>query len=909
MVDSGAMIRRSASLLVLFALSSCGDDGPKGTECPGETPFAIGDDGVQDPLAAPAGEARAGRAGAGDLPQIDSGMLTWKTGDFILANEHVAFVVEDVGESDLYDPWGGRPVGMGRVEGGSLVKPADFGEFFILVGRFTVMTETVTVIADGTDGGPAIVRAEGPMRPLPFFDSITRLGFPSDYSPLRGAIDYVLEPGAEHIDVIFRLRSPLENELRGAQQMNGFMYLYRMRMWTPEGSGFATASESYGYVGFIGDEGVSYAYVTPGRSQSNGIFASGFGSSFVSMPAIPGSCDGELELHHARIVIGEGSTLDSTLTVLARAEGHTLRTITGRVVEADGTPVEGASVNADRAGEEYHLSQTRTGADGTFTIHVPAGDAAELYVVRRGDVVKGPISAPIGTTDVGDLTVSAGGWIVVEPTTEAGAGLPVPARIQLYPSGGSAPSAAERYGERLPRNNRIAVAYALPGERHVFRAPVGDVRVLVSRGYEYSVHEEIIGVAEENCDPKADVESCPKVAAVLDRVVDTPGVMCGDFHIHTVRSNDSADSVDQKLRSAAADGLEIPGRSEHEFLEDWDDEVVSLELEPFVYGLTSLELTTFESYGHFGVLPLDAEPERPNGGSIAWQRWPSPASPDDPVEPLTPTELFDAVFARAEDPVLIVNHPRGGANYFSYAGLQPDTGLVTHASRWDERFDAIEIFNSSPFARFSDELGEYVPTAEVRDWFSLLQRGLRVPAVGASDTHGVDTNPVGYPRTCLELGRDDLPPVGPGRRALADDVRDAIRAGTFHVSGGHYLDVGVEDPSSPGSFVGPGGVVSGPFPACTDGVGTCATLSVRLQAAPWIEVDVLEVFVDGERVLSIPEIDLDGVDSVVRHEGLLEVPVTASSKFVVVASHANQNLAIHAGRKPFGASNPIYLAP
>ena len=34
-------------------------------------------------------------------------------------------------------------------------------------------------------------------------------------------------------------------------------------------------------------------------------------------------------------------------------------------------------------------------------------------------------------------------------------------------------------------------------------------------------------------------------------------------------------------------------------------------------------------------------------------------------------------------------------------------------------------------------------------------RGAQVFAVGPSDSHGISTAPVGYPRTCITLGTDD----------------------------------------------------------------------------------------------------------------------------------------------------------
>ena len=76
-----------------------GDAGPpdSGSEsC--ETPaFDVGDDGHADPLGVGTGEARAGRIDAADLPDFPSRLQMWEGGDFVLANEHIAMVIEDGG--------------------------------------------------------------------------------------------------------------------------------------------------------------------------------------------------------------------------------------------------------------------------------------------------------------------------------------------------------------------------------------------------------------------------------------------------------------------------------------------------------------------------------------------------------------------------------------------------------------------------------------------------------------------------------------------------------------------------------------------------------------------------------------------------------------------------------------------
>jgi hypothetical protein len=135
------------------------------------------------------------------LPPFHSGLQAWEPGDFILANDKVAIVIEDVGPSDNYDPWGGRPVGIARVENGALHEPGNFGEFFIFMGRMSVVTQFVGVVNDGTDGEPAVVRAQGRPAGTPFLENLLGQALSRDFSRIPTAIDYELAPGAEHVDV------------------------------------------------------------------------------------------------------------------------------------------------------------------------------------------------------------------------------------------------------------------------------------------------------------------------------------------------------------------------------------------------------------------------------------------------------------------------------------------------------------------------------------------------------------------------------------------------------------------------------------------------------------------------------------------------------------------------------------
>ncbi|MFW6066837.1 MAG: CehA/McbA family metallohydrolase [Myxococcota bacterium] len=868
------------ALGVALAMQGCGDDGSPDNGDPDAQvgclpPFSQGDDGHSDPLGAGAGEARAGRVDAADLPEFPSGLHMWEGGDFALANDRVAMVIEDVGPSDLYDPWGGRPVGLARVEDGQLVEPANFGEFFILTGRTTVLTESVTVLNDGQDGSAAVVRATGPLSPLPFFDTVTRGIFQEEFPNVQAAIDYVLEPDADHVDIFVTYRS--NNDLEGTtgQQLHGYMYTYRLPAFST-GVGFDTEGVELDFIGFIDDDATSYSYEVPGQTLGPGISASGFRSSFTDGYTIV-PCE-ELERHHARITIG-GPGVDGLLQARARQEDDPLREISGTVNDSGFEPAEGVRVHAETAGADpQYLTNATTDEDGNYRLHVPAGQDVQVTAYRRGDAVFGPAEVD-ASTDTFNFNLSPTGTIRVG--IEDGDGMPLPARVQVLPAGDTAlPTVPAHFGEPEIMPGRLHVEFPMDGEVEV-RAPVGTWEVVVSRGFEYEHDTETVTIA--------DAGDSEEVDFVLERVVDTTDVMCGDFHIHTIRSNDSGDDVERKVRSAVADGVELPVRSDHEYVEDFQPVIEELGLTEHAFGLASVELTSFEAWGHMGVFPLEPDASAVNGGTPSWQRYPTASQPDVPLELRSPAEVFGDVRARPEEPVVIINHPRGGVNYFDYVGYDRTTGAIDRMDDWDEEFTLVEVFNNSGWLANRDET--------VADWLSFLDRGRRVFAVGSSDSHHIRGTFVGYPRTCLDLGTDDTGDVTP------EVVRDTLAAGHATISGGIYVDAEVA-----GARPGDEAV----------GVGESATLRVWVQAASWVDVDTIEVVVDGETALSFPiePEDADPTDPVTRFwpgemdGNVIEVDVDPGGSYVIVAAYGDGDLGpVHPGKAPFGVTNPIFLVP
>jgi len=837
-------------------------------------------EGDPNPLTVAAGAVRAGRLEAAELPADRTGLTYLRAGDYVLANERIALMIEAarpfappaVGPSSGYDPWGGKPVAIARVAGGRLVDAGDFNEMMLGLGRYTVATESVTVLRDGTRDGMAVVRAVGPMRPIPFIDEFGRSIIRADYADVRAAIDYELRPGSDHVDVYATYDVQNEFGYNAMFVTHAFFQGYRMTRFFPGfgfyGTGDDVAPPPSNTVAWIDDDGASWAWQLPTGMLTQFISLSGF--DLFNAPALQvGACNTPLERKHlGRIIVG-GRGLDGLQQAIARSANRTLREVRGAVTDAAGMPAPGVRVHATGAmrtvGMETvreELTRATTDAMGAFVLHVPSDQAVDLTAYRRGDAVVTGVSVP-ATQATATLRMGAAGSIHVV-ATEAGSMAALPVRVQVFPMGATAPTVPENLGKTAMPGGRLHVDFPTTGDI-TLRAPPGMYRVVVSRGYEYDLSDTAVTVA---------AGATADVRASLRRVVDTAGVQCGDFHIHTTRSPDSRDSGRYKLASAAADGLEVAARSEHEFVAEWAATIAEMGLSRWVYGLTSLELTTF-AWGHFGVAPLTPDPTRRNGGVFDWAGRAPPA-------------VFADVRARPEQPVLIINHPRGAAisGYFTAAGYNPMTGVASRPDLWDDTFTNVEVFNDKGLYDASNR-------ENVTDWYSFLNRGRRVSAVGSSDSHSILGNsPVGYPRTCMYLGADDPATVTP------NGVRDALRAGRSYISGGVYIDATA---MGTGGAVGPGQELRG--------AGATARFQVRVQAAPWVTTDQLEVIVNGTvaQTIALDVSRRDPMNPTVRFRGDIMVPVPAAGGWVIFAARGAELAPVHPGRSAFGVTNPIYV--
>ena len=845
------------------SLFSCSSDDPTPAAvdpdagepvCPGSLDafrFPHGTDGSADPFGAKAaGQARAGRIrDAAQIVQAADARNKVRVGDFVLANDKIAIYVEAEGESDGYNPLGGdllalEPVGAdGRPTGLS-----HYNETLIMLSRQSVLPEKVTVLADGSDGKAAVVRVSGKLANIPFLDTFKVL-IPDEYG-FPAALDYVLEPGSSRVLVRLNIvNTKTEVVDFASKQFFGFFHGSRGQLFT-EGQGFADPKGETPWAAY--DFGKSAFLVrslaAPLRAE---IRVSGFQMFAVKGLALD-PCATKTVDYLDMIVASAG--IDGLLEAKRAAFGEAAwREVRGVLKETDGVVLAGALVHATTTDGRY-LTRTMTDANGAFVIHVP--DGAQLTPTLKGWLIPAATPVPSGAATL-DLALPKRAILEVL-VKDATTNEPLPARVQVIPQVAVATAPASFGIPDDDVNGRLWADFAVTG-RSELPVPPGVHRVIVTRGYEYELYD---------APATTTAGMTTTVNAPLLHSVDSSGVMCADFHIHSHFSADSDDEPELKVRGAIADGLEIPVSSEHEWIIDFQPIIQRLGLTKWAYGFPSEELTTF-SWGHFGIIPIYPNPDAVNNGAAAWIG-------------KRPPDFFRTVNARPEKPVLIVNHPNDVAftGYFTASSFDRATGKGD-PELWSDEFTALEVFGNEDFEKSRDKT--------VADWFALLNLGKTYWATGASDSHHQRATPVGWPRTCLKFGHDDP------TKLTAEVVRDVLRVGAATISGG--LTMSVEGPGG----IGPGGMT------------TKGQYKVTVASPSWLGASSLEVFVDGVTTEIRPLTPIAGPGPGKRYEVTVDVNPTQSKPrhwVVFYAKGSNVDLApLHPGKSPFAVSNPIFFGP
>ncbi|HEX7665734.1 MAG TPA: CehA/McbA family metallohydrolase [Polyangiaceae bacterium] len=509
-------------------------------------------------------------------------------------------------------------------------------------------------------------------------------------------------------------------------------------------------------------------------------------------------------------------------------------------------------------------------ATGAFDVVAPT-NVTRWYAALDEARTSAPIRFVPGTKYALKLDVSPSGDLrtkIVDGDTKQA----VTARLVVHGIEGTLDPS---FGPDYRASGAGPIVDALRGEVDTPLSP-GKYRVCATKGIEWSV----------DC-REITIEGGRGFALQLElrHVIPTPTMLDCDLHVHARPSFDTLVTSEDRVLSLVAAGIEFAVPSEHNLVGDYGPALAELDMNHDLATVRGVEVTTYSPrFGHFGVFPYPG---------------------NKPVPPYRHSNMGAVIAAgRRGDSTRVVqlNHPRmgKGIGYFTDVGYDPDAAVVPRRIRLD--FDTIEIYNGYEIA--TPEKTKQV----LDDFYSLLNRGRKIGATGSSDSHHIQYQWAGYPRTVVDLGKpvasDTVDPLA---------VVAAIKAGHAVVTSGPVIEVEANGAHPGEETTSPDGKV---------------TAHVRVLAAPWVDVTSVELVVDGESVKTFdvasrptktgPE--LGSADEVqkraVRFEA--DVPITAGaglgrigkSWFCIVARGTRKldDVLPFMPVTPFALANPIWIS-
>ncbi len=421
-------------------------------------------------------------------------------------------------------------------------------------------------------------------------------------------------------------------------------------------------------------------------------------------------------------------------------------------------------------------------------------------------------------------------------------------------------------------------------ERGDFTVPVppGKYRIVVTRGIEFSHHEQDVELA-----PGAQVE----VKAVLKRLVDTTGWVSADFHNHSTISGDNICGTPDRLINLAAEHIEFAPTTEHNRIYDWRPVIESLGLQNDIQTVVGMELTG--SAAHLNCFPLAVEPFVQDNGAPVYNL-------DARIAALT----LRGWQGERPDRWVQVNHP-DNAFLFNDRNLDgiADGGLVGIETMVDgmetENFVGDGVLADSPWtlSRPRGAVATKVLYKRQFIWLQLLNLGFRIKPVAVSDAHSVFGNGVGGWRMYLPSRTDE-----PSKIDWTNDLAAQAKAGRYILTTGPFLSVTTADGTGPGGDTRATGALQ---------------VKVKVQCTDWVSIDRIQVLVNSRKDPALnftrtshPEMFKDGV---LQFDETLTIPLTSDAHIIVVAVSENGDLKTGYGSsdqyrlRPMAYHTPIYV--
>jgi hypothetical protein len=735
---------------------------------------------------------------------IDGTMARGQLGDVLLYNDQVQVVIQQPGRVMFgIGTYGGNIIDadLQRCDVG---ERDQFEEITSLINIENAPNYTsVTVLNDGSNGAPAVVRVTGPDDLLDFINPssvVAGAGFTFPVAqddkdvPVDVQTDYILEQGKPYVRMETTLTNlsllPLNvyfgDIMNGSGEIEQFEPAYGLgeplvtdfcpaSTWKPCSElGTCDLCNFYAYTGQDGGAGVSYGYIH--RNNGTSAFSTSgvlvallgqraplalIGAGTAAFAMTPAGNPGDSITLTRYFAVGNG-TVGSIADIRNQIMGvSNLGTLTG-VVTAGGNPVADAEVAV--IGPSFGggpalnvVDHFRTAADGSYSGTIVAGNY-NVRVNKDGHQIAAPDPAPVvvtaGGTTTQNFTVPEQGAVTVTVTDENND--PVAAKVQLIgfdPSPNTVNThavlglinVAAGVFQDFEDATEFGIAAVGFADRTGATGPIavepGTYQLVVSHGPRYSASKQTVVVTAGVTTP---------VAAQIAKVIDTPGYVLSDFHVHSINSPDAQVPNAERVATMVAEGMDFFTPSDHDFRTDFDSVLTSVGVDDILAVAQSAEITTFD-YGHFNSWPVTRDPLQLHGGGVDFGRAGIAPGQDFPALGsfnLTPSELIALAHADPRPNLVQINHMR---SHFNVDGLEIDTAQTPPQSNtpgaarrldpsvpnyFSPDFDALEVWIGTD-GRTGDQthfVGE-----NMGDWFNMLNQGILRPGVADSDTHSKRT--------------------------------------------------------------------------------------------------------------------------------------------------------------------------
>jgi hypothetical protein len=369
------------------------------------------------------------------------------------------------------------------------------------------------------------------------------------------------------------------------------------------------------------------------------------------------------------------------------------------------------------------------------------------------------------------------------------AGQPIPCRLTVVNADGALMTVGAKSNNTLAV--RPGVIYTSTGKAR-FGLPTGDYTIYAGRGFEYSLDSVRIKVSPGDAVQKS---------LAIRKDVPTRGWVGSDTHIHTLTHSGHGDcTIEERMITLAGEGIELPIATDHNKHIDFAATAVKLDVRKYFTPVVGNEVTT--AFGHFNIFPVRADAPLPDHKLKDWK------------------SISESIRQQTNAKVIILNHPRDLHSAFRPFGPERHVGLSGERfDGWELPANAMEVVNSG--AQQTDFMRLFY------DWFGLLNRGVFLTPVGASDSHDVSRFLVGQGRTYIR-SRSDRPD-----EIDVEEVVENFLHGRVMVSCGLLTEITVNGKYGPGDLVPRSDKVK---------------VAVRVLGPNWVKADKIELYANGHKI-------------------------------------------------------------